>query len=66
MAGKEFNNGFSMATPDSSVDEWYQKFVEEKIEAAYHAGLMHGINVASMARVKRDVMTFEDYEWQTE
>lgn len=52
--------GYSIST---SMDEWFEQNVEEKIREAYQLGLLHGINASSMARTKNDVMEFEDYEW---
>lgn len=38
----------------------------EQVERAYHLGILHGINVQSMAQAKNSVMSFEDYGWQRE
>lgn len=36
---------------------------EQRVETAYHLGLLHGINAQSIAQAKNNVMEFEDYGW---
>jgi len=36
---------------------------ERQLRRAYKLGVLHGINAQSMAQVKNDVMSFDDYGW---
>jgi len=56
--------GADVAEYQTDFIDWQIEREEERLREAYQMRLLHGINASSMARVKNDVMEFEDYEWE--
>lgn len=68
---QEYDEFPGIVTDDSGPDPVTEmtalaRVHERQLKRAYKMGLLHGINAQSMAQVKKEVMEFEDYGWETD